>query len=411
MTSTARFHLPRAYVADSSGFPMAGAKLYFYTTGTTTPLATYSDAGLTTANANPVVANSAGVFGDIFLTAVQYKVVLKTSADVTVWTCDPVSATNFAIGGNGTLGTLASMDIGAGLADDGSGNLTLAPAGLDSATPATDDVFIFADTSDGDAPKQATIADLIATLTLPYRYRAGMIPSNSSGDVNNDITISPGACRNSDNSASITLAAAITKRLDASWSAGDGAGGLDTGSKAADTFYAILAILNPTSGDVDVLFTTSPTSPTLPSGYSKYRRIGWFRTDGSSNIRNCVYRGPAGEYVDYKTVVTNLSSGSVTTTGGSQTVTAPPNCIARLFGSVASGSGNPILNLSPLDCVDETPTGINSVASVSNATGVLHSFMAEVAVSAASAIRARCANATGTVNLGTRGWIDTGRDD
>lgn len=88
-----RFPLPRQDCFDTNGNPRAGAKLYFYTTGTTTPLATYSNSGLSIANSNPVVADSAGLFGEIFLTsAAAYKVVLKTSADVTVWTADPVTS-------------------------------------------------------------------------------------------------------------------------------------------------------------------------------------------------------------------------------------------------------------------------------------------------------------------------------
>jgi hypothetical protein len=87
-----RFTMPRADAFDTSGNPRAGAKLYFYTTGTTTPLTTYSDDGLTTPNTNPVVADSAGLFGDIFLGTGTYKVVLKSAADVTIWTADPVTA-------------------------------------------------------------------------------------------------------------------------------------------------------------------------------------------------------------------------------------------------------------------------------------------------------------------------------
>lgn len=88
-----RFPLPRADAFDTNGAPRAGAKLYFYVSGTTTPQTTYSDSALAIPNANPVVADSAGLFGEIFLTsAAAYKVVLKTSADVTVWTADPVTA-------------------------------------------------------------------------------------------------------------------------------------------------------------------------------------------------------------------------------------------------------------------------------------------------------------------------------
>jgi hypothetical protein len=87
-----RFAPPFTVALDAAGVTLPGAKLYFYVTGTTTPLATYSNVGLSIANANPVVADSGGRFSDIFLTpSATYKCVLKTSADVTVWTGDPIS--------------------------------------------------------------------------------------------------------------------------------------------------------------------------------------------------------------------------------------------------------------------------------------------------------------------------------
>lgn len=86
--------MPRRFVSpvqaeyDGSGDPLSGAKLYFYAEGTATPQDTYSDTALTVANANPVVADSAGRFGDIFLSALGYKVVLKDSSDVEIWSKD-----------------------------------------------------------------------------------------------------------------------------------------------------------------------------------------------------------------------------------------------------------------------------------------------------------------------------------
>ena len=88
-----RFTLPLSQDLDGSGDPYAGGKLYFYETGTSTPLDTYSDSTLSTANANPVVADGNGRFGDIFMKTQDYKVVSKTTADVTIWTADPVSGT------------------------------------------------------------------------------------------------------------------------------------------------------------------------------------------------------------------------------------------------------------------------------------------------------------------------------
>ena len=87
------FYLSGQQLSDGTGAPYVAAKAYFYVTGTTTPLATYSDAGLTAVNANPVVADANGRFGDIYLQASRYKVVLATSADVAVDTLDPVDGT------------------------------------------------------------------------------------------------------------------------------------------------------------------------------------------------------------------------------------------------------------------------------------------------------------------------------
>lgn len=78
---------------DSNGAPLSGAKLYFYQTGTTTPQDTYTDSGLTTPNANPVVADSNGRWPTIYLgTSSDYKVILKDSSDVAVQTLDPLFA-------------------------------------------------------------------------------------------------------------------------------------------------------------------------------------------------------------------------------------------------------------------------------------------------------------------------------
>jgi hypothetical protein len=92
-----RFILPyfNAF-SDVTGLVIPGARLFFYTTGTSNKKDTYSDAGLTTPNPNPVVANSAGRFGDIYLSQGDYKVVLAPAGTddpptAPIWTADPVS--------------------------------------------------------------------------------------------------------------------------------------------------------------------------------------------------------------------------------------------------------------------------------------------------------------------------------
>lgn len=78
---------------DSNGEPISGSKLNFYAKGTTTRLDTYSDEPLTTAHANPVVADSAGRFAAIWLAASDYKVVWTDADDVTITTFPTVHGT------------------------------------------------------------------------------------------------------------------------------------------------------------------------------------------------------------------------------------------------------------------------------------------------------------------------------
>ena len=82
------FYLPRAQ-------SLPGAKLYFYQSGTTTPQNTYTDAALSVAHANPVVADASGYFAPIYLdpTLSDYRARLTTSADVLIDQRDDISAT------------------------------------------------------------------------------------------------------------------------------------------------------------------------------------------------------------------------------------------------------------------------------------------------------------------------------
>ncbi len=77
----ARLILPYQSVYDLNGDPISGAKMYFYESGTITPKDTYADDGLTVENTNPVIANSQGQFGPIFLSG-NYSCQLTDSADV-----------------------------------------------------------------------------------------------------------------------------------------------------------------------------------------------------------------------------------------------------------------------------------------------------------------------------------------
>ena len=80
----------RAIGAD--GLAMSGAKIYFYLTGTTTPTDSYQASSGGSAHANPVVADSGGLFASIYINdAIQTRAVLKNSAGTTILDIDPVN--------------------------------------------------------------------------------------------------------------------------------------------------------------------------------------------------------------------------------------------------------------------------------------------------------------------------------
>lgn len=102
----------------------------------------------------------------------------------------------------------------------------------------------------------------------------GFIMSNTAGNPTTQITIQAGQCRNSLNNANITLAAPLNKRLDVAWAVGNNNGGRDAGALANGQTWHMFVILNPTTAVVDALFSQSPTAPTLPAGFTKFRRVG-----------------------------------------------------------------------------------------------------------------------------------------
>jgi hypothetical protein len=107
---------------DNYGVILTGGKIFTYSAGTTTPLATYTTNAGTTAHTNPIILDSSGRVpgGEIWLVAGNnYKFVLKTSTDTLIATYDNIgsiatgsaSIDNFVGTGSQTAFTLASAPV------------------------------------------------------------------------------------------------------------------------------------------------------------------------------------------------------------------------------------------------------------------------------------------------------------
>lgn len=114
----------------------------------------------------------------------------------------------------------------------------------------------------------------------------GLHIQNNAVDPVNDINIFPGECGSTESSNApvlMRLTSLLTKRLDAAWAVGDNQGGLDTGSIANEWYYPYL-IMREDTGVVDVLFSRSAGSPTMPANYTRKRRLGAFLRSGGSIV-------------------------------------------------------------------------------------------------------------------------------
>ena len=81
---------------DNNGTPLAGGKVHTYSAGTSTPAVTYTDSTGNTANANPIILDSAGrVPQEIWLeNGANYKFILQDANDVLIGTYDDINGIN-----------------------------------------------------------------------------------------------------------------------------------------------------------------------------------------------------------------------------------------------------------------------------------------------------------------------------
>lgn len=98
---------------DANGDPMSGALVYVYDVNSTTPRTIYSDTALGTTADNPIECDAAGRHDMRYTAAGSYKIVVKTSAGVSVYTRDnidgrvPVGAGALPVASGGTGATSA----------------------------------------------------------------------------------------------------------------------------------------------------------------------------------------------------------------------------------------------------------------------------------------------------------------
>ena len=227
-----------------------------------------------------------------------------------------------------------------------------------------------------------------AIYALPHLYVQGLQISAATPTAATVVCVAPGAARDSKNTIDMVVGLENYFGIDNPAelfsgyqrglfinSAVNGANGLDTGTIAASTSYAIYLIGDSRlyNNTAAVLSLTSNTAPLLPSGYDSYRLIGFWSTDGSSHFVYATTKPQniAGLLTYFNSpAVSVLSGGTATTftamdltTNAAVPTTTLPNVIVTLlvtFTPVAVG-----------DTVQFRPTGSSATGGLPTITGAV----------------------------------------
>jgi hypothetical protein len=248
-----------------------------------------------------------------------------------------------------------------------------------------------------------TLVSTINPLLLPG-YLSGLILSAAGST--GTFGIAAGAANDVASGGIMLLASAYTKTT-ASWVVGSGNGGLDTGSIANSTWYHVWLIERTDTAVVDVLFSLSATSPTMPASYTLKRRIGSMKTDASAHW--LAFTQTYDDFVwatsiqDASGTAFTSSSRSTVTLGGVPTgvvVTALFRAIANIVG------GGQAIFTSLLEADQAPSTTIEDINMGSGFPTIAQNLARLTNTSAQIGARANTSSSA-TYSIATYGWKDT----
>lgn len=223
-----------------------------------------------------------------------------------------------------------------------------------------------------------------AIYALPHLYIQGLSISPASTTL---LSVAPGAARDSNNIIDMVVGLQNLFGIDNPAlqfqnyqpgllinSAVNGINGLDTGTIAASTQYAVYLIGDSRNynNTAAILSLTSNVSPIMPSGYDSLRLIGFIQTDGSSHFVYATHKPQnIGGLLQYfnSPAISVLSGGNATsftaidlTTNSAIPTTTLPNVIVTLLVVYTPAAAN--------DYVQFRPTGSTATANLPTIVGV-----------------------------------------
>ena len=244
-------------------------------------------------------------------------------------------------------------------------------------------------------------------------YLAGLVLSTAGSSAT--FTVAAGSCVDSTNAAWMKLTGALSKTTSA-WAVGNAAGGLDTGAIAINTWYHAYLIKRQDTGVVDVLVSLSATAPTMPSGYTWFRRLGAMKTNASSQWTSFHQNGD--EFLWDSTII-DASSVTLPTASRTLYATSVPTGVqvwwkGLIYVINSTTAATYAYAITSPDQLDYAPTAGTSFDLISVSTASFNGYgeyVGDVRTNTSAQFGVRASAASCTMIVETRGWIDRrGRD-
>lgn len=273
---------------------------------------------------------------------------------------------------------------------------------------ATDTGGLFADAGGSWVTAASTASGVV-------NQRTGLGLTRTSGTA---ITVAAGAATSDDATLSarvlMSSLSGIQGNTAGTWVVGTNQNKLDVGAIAVSTWYHVFLIERPDTGVVDILFSLSPTAPTLPTAYTKQRRIGSFKTDGASAILNFVQ---TGKYFVWLVAVLDVNTNNPGIAAVSATLASVPTGIpvtAMVVAILKNAGTASSMQVTDLSATDAAPPALGAalVAPMFDLINTVNPsdqvVPVQVRTNATAQIRYRLSVSDANITAGflTRGWLD-----
>lgn len=288
---------------------------------------------------------------------------------------------------------------------------------LDDADAATVRATLGVGSGVGDLVSTNNLSDVANATTSRRNINAalrgaigGLSLSNDAGDLNNDVAVATGEAADSTGAVLMSLTSGLIKRGDASWAVGTNNGMLDgsesvAGTPDVSTWYHVFLIKRSDTGVVDVLASESATSPTLPTNYTHFRRLGAVYNNASGNIDQFTQIGNMFVWA----IAVQTEDTALTTARTLETIRVPTG-VSVLAGLRVYQTHATLGTLGIIQPPYETDAAPSATVSpgytVLNGGGLSDNKWVDVMTNTSAQVAARASNSSTTIRLNVAHWFD-----